>query len=60
MDEYAKAYPKAKRYDIELFYTFVASGCMGLLEVWLENGMKETPREMATIASKLITRGVHF
>lgn len=40
--------------DREYFYAFIATGCVGLLRVWLENGMRESPEEMARLAWRLI------
>lgn len=60
IEEYVKEYPNTSRHNIELFYAFVASGCIGLLEFWLENGMRQSAQEMAYAASKLIKKGVAF
>ncbi len=44
--------------NFEYFYSFIISGCIGIFETWLNNGMKENPKEMATIAERIIINGV--
>jgi len=39
---------------LEINYTFIASGCIGLIRYWLANGMKQSPKEMASIAEQMI------
>lgn len=39
------------------FSSYVVSGCVGLFEQWLKNGMKETPEEMAQLADRIIRTG---
>lgn len=40
------------------FSSYVVSGCVGLFEQWLKNGMKETPEDMAQLADRIIRTGV--
>ncbi|MGI6751684.1 MAG: TetR/AcrR family transcriptional regulator [Anaerovoracaceae bacterium] len=42
----------------EYYYTFITSGCVGLLHFWLAGGMLETPGEMAKLAQRMIA-GLH-
>lgn len=39
------------------YYSFVLFGCIGLMEYWIENGMQETPEEIAHIAESIIING---
>lgn len=48
---------KSTRY-FDYFYAFFISGCVGMFEEWLNNGMKESPDEMADILDKMIMNGV--
>ena len=36
----------------DTYYAFIISGCMGLVQYWLENGMKETPGELAELTGQ--------
>lgn len=38
------------------YYIFIISGCMGLVQHWLKNGMKETPQELAALTEQIIMR----
>ncbi len=38
----------------EYYYTFITSGCVGLLRSWFTGGMEEPPAKMAELAGKMI------
>ncbi len=38
----------------EYYYSFITSGCVGLLRFWLNSGMTEPPKKMAELAGSLI------
>ena len=42
----------------DYFFNFMLYGCIGLIESWLNNGLKESPKEMAQLASKVMLNGV--
>ena len=42
----------------EYFYNFIVSGCIGVVESWLKNGVKESPEEISKIVSIIIVDGV--
>ncbi len=42
----------------DYFYSFITNGCVGLLSTWFQNGMKETPQQMAQLAERLIAYGI--
>lgn len=44
--------------NLEYFYSFIVSGCIGLLQNWLESGMHETPEDMAVLAEQMIMDGI--
>jgi len=44
--------------NFEYFYSFIVSGCIGLLQNWLENGMKESTEHMASLAEQMIMTGI--
>ena len=43
--------------EFNYFYHFIVSGCVGIFDAWLNGGMKETPREMASFTEKFILDG---
>ena len=43
----------------DMFSSFIVNGCVGLFENWLKNGKKQTPEEMAALASKIIIPAVN-
>lgn len=47
-----------QKYDY--FGAFIVSGCIGVLQKWLEDGMQQTPREVAAIVDEIIMQGVWF
>lgn len=44
--------------EFTYFYYFIVSGCIGIFTSWLDNGMKETPYEIASFTEKLIVKSV--
>lgn len=44
--------------DFEYFYSFIVSGCIGLLTRWLREGMAKNPHDMATLVEKMILHGM--
>lgn len=46
--------------DCEYFCAYAVSGCIGILQRWLENGMLQTPEELTAIIERIIQQGVAF
>lgn len=42
----------------DAFNAFVVSGCLGLVTYWLQNRMKESPKELAQIAEQIMMHGI--
>jgi AcrR family transcriptional regulator len=60
MVQYGQIYKKASPHQLELFYTFIAYGCIGLLEYWMKNGFLESVEEMAQLSNLMILHGASF
>lgn len=60
VESYAKYFADATPKQIEYYYAFVSSGCMGLLEKWLADGMSSSAEEIAEIAESIMMSGIHF
>lgn len=43
----------------DAFCSFIVSGCVGLVQYWLQSGLKETPEEMARLTELFITKGIN-
>lgn len=54
--EWAKLFSKSQNFDY--YYAFIVTGCIGLLQKWLEMGLKESPEYMASLAEQMIMNGV--
>ncbi len=39
------------------FFSYIASGCIGLIREWFRSGMRETPEEMAQLTKSMIVYG---
>lgn len=44
--------------DLEYYYPFIVSGCIGVIETWLNSSMPKSPEEMAVLCSDMIVRGL--
>ena len=42
----------------DAFFSYIASGCVGLVQYWLQTGLKETPQQMAKLTEQIITPGI--
>ena len=42
----------------DAFFSFLVSGCIGLVQYWLQTGLKETPEQMAKLTEHIITKGI--
>ena len=42
----------------EAYYSFTVTGCIGLVQYWLQTGLKETPEQMAKLTEHIITKGI--
>ena len=42
----------------DAFFSFIVSGCIGLVQYWLQTGLKETPEQMAKLTEHVITKGI--
>lgn len=51
-------YRNGKIENWEYYYSFILSGCIGLFETWLNNGLTETPEHMAKLAEIMILGGM--
>jgi len=47
-----------KSADYEYFYSFLISGCTGLIHSWLETGMKDTPKYIAELTQRILTTDI--
>jgi AcrR family transcriptional regulator len=48
----------AKRYCY--FASYTISGCVGLIQTWLNSGMEESPQEMSEVVEDMILNGIEF
>lgn len=60
MESYRKYFAGASPKQIEYYYAFVSSGCIGLLEKWLGEGMTAGAEEIAQTAEDIMMRGIQF
>ena len=60
IEAYAKYFAHASPKQIEYFYAFASSGCIGLLQKWLAEGMTSSAQEVACMAENMILHGMSF
>ena len=58
-DFLSRFYPE-NRQKLEYFCAFIVSGNLNLALTWLNEGAKESPKEMAQLAGEIIMKGVGF
>lgn len=40
------------------YYSFIVSGCIGIVQYWLTSDMKETPEQLALMTEQIMIKGV--
>lgn len=58
LHDWVELFNTGKSHNFEYFYSFIVSGCIGLLQNWLESGQKESPEHMASLAEQMIMNGI--
>lgn len=60
VESYRKYFEHASQKQIEYYYAFVSSGCIGLLQQWLSEGMTDSAENVAQMAEGIMFSGIHF
>lgn len=55
---WTEVYHRTDTAQFEYFYSFIASGCVGLIESWLFSSPHKSAEEMAKVANDIITTGI--
>ena len=42
----------------DAYFSFIVSGCVGLVQYWLKTNMKETPQQLARLTEQVIRKGI--
>ncbi len=58
LNDWMELFNTGKTQNFEHFYSFIVSGCIGLLQNWLANEKKESPDHMACLAEEMILNGI--
>ncbi len=56
--DWSKAFQNKDEVRFGYFFSFVASGCVGVFQAWLLGGMKEAPEEIAALVERIIINGI--
>lgn len=60
LEEFSRVYKKASVTQLEMYYAFIASGCIGLIEYWIKNGLALPEEDLARLTDLMIARGEAF
>ena len=44
----------------EAYYSFTVTGCIGLVQYWLDSGLKEMPEQLASLVEQIISKGLRM
>ena len=58
LDEWGAQFRSNGRDTYDYVYSFIVSGCIGMLQCWLEKEMPISPREMAAMVEGVLVKGV--
>lgn len=57
---YAQYFADVSQQKFAYFYAFVSAGCIGLLQKWLDEGMRASAEEMAHTVEELMLHGAGY
>lgn len=60
LENYSRYYKDATPQQLEYYYAFVSSGCIGLLQKWFDEGLSLSPGEIASMAESMMLYGLGF
>lgn len=52
--------PELEPQRYQYFASYTVSGCIGLVQTWMESGMRISPRELSQVAEGMIQNGIEF
>jgi len=58
--EYLSIYGGSESERLDYCASFIVSGMCTLAKIWIENGMRETPEEMANLGGQFVMKGVQM
>jgi hypothetical protein len=56
--EYWRMEQKKDPEQYDYYFSFLASGFIGIIRAWYDRDMKETPAQMAAMAEQLVLHGM--
>ncbi|PWM39549.1 MAG: TetR/AcrR family transcriptional regulator [Clostridiales bacterium] len=60
IETYSSYFKGATHKQLEFFYAFISSGCIGLLQKWLSEGMNSSVEEIAKMSEDIMMYGIGF
>lgn len=56
--KYAWSLESYKEENFEYYFSFIISGCLGLIETWVQNDFSRSPETMALLSNEMILSGI--
>lgn len=57
LKDWMELYRTANPASFNAYYAFIVAGCIGIVQYWLGDGMKEGPEQMAFMTEQIIVKG---
>ena len=58
LEDWMEMFRKRNSSSFEACSAFIVAGAVGLVQHWLQSGMKQSPRELAVLAERLFLHGI--
>lgn len=58
LNEYKKQFPACSETQLIWMYTFIMNGCVGIVQKWVEGGIKESPHEITDFIIRFSEKGM--
>lgn len=57
-EAWSTVYKDTNRSHYEYFHHFIVSGCIGIIQHWLDTGMQESTEEISVLAENMVLKGI--
>ena len=60
MNDWIEVFDNADSKLSEIYSSYVLSGCIGIIENWIQNGTRQSPEELARYTEDIMLNGLNI
>ncbi len=58
LNDFMEDFRKKDNAHFDVYYNYIINGCIGIVQYWLQSGLKESPSELALLTEQIVNEGV--